>query len=283
VEHIAINAVMAGCDPEYLPVLIAAVEAAAAREFNLQAIQTTTNPTGVGLIVNGPIVKRLNMNSGINALGQGNWANATLGRALRLILQNVGRALPGEMDRSTLGHPGKYLFCCAENEEQNPWEPLHVERGFRPEQSAVTVIAAEGALNMNTYSKNADEMLRLFGETLPRPTGNDYWHGGNPWIFLSPEHAEVLKAGGLSKAEVKRRLWAQSKLPAGEMGVTDLERTQNRRRAELGAMTPDTMLPICPAPEQFGIIVAGGPGTHSLYVPSFGPIRSVTREVIWSA
>ena len=283
IERIAINAVMAGCDPEYLPVLIAAAEAVAAPEFNLQAIQTTTNPTGVGIIVNGPIARRLNMNSGINALGHGNWANATLGRALRLILQNIGRALPGDMDRSTLGHPGKYLFCCAENEEQNPWEPLHVERGFRPEQSAVTVIAAEGSLNMNTYSKNADELLRLFAETLPRPTGNDYWHGGDPWIFLSPEHAEVLKTAGMSKAEVKRRLWMESKIPARRMGVTDLQRTQNRRRIELGAISPDTMLPICPAPERFGIIVAGGPGTHSMYIPSYGPIRSVTREVIWSA
>ena len=280
VERIAINAVMAGCDPEYLPVLIAAAEAVAAPEFNLQAIQTTTNPTGVGMIVNGPIAQRLKMNSGINALGQGNWANATLGRALRLIMQNIGRAWPGDMDRSTLGHPGKYLFCCAENEDESPWEPLHVERGCKREQSAVTVIAVEGSLNMNTYSKDADEMLRLFSDTLPRPTGNDYWHSGNPWIFVSPEHAQVLKAGGLSKADVKRRLWEQSKLRAGRMGVTDLQRTQNRRRLEMGEITPDTMMPICPTPEHFGIIVAGGPGTHSMYIPSYGPVRSVTRIIV---
>jgi len=283
VERIAINAVMAGCDAEYLPILIAAAEAVAASEFNLQAIQTTTNPTGVGMIVNGPIAKRLNMNSGINALGQGNWANATLGRALRLILQNIGRAWPGDMDRSTLGHPGKYLFCCAENEDENPWQPLHVELGFKREQSTVTVIAVEGSLNMNTYSKDADEMLRLFSDTLPRPTGNDYWHSGNPWIFISPEHAEVLAAGGLSKADVKRRLWEQTKLRAGRMGITDLQRTQNRRRLEMGEISAQTMLPICPAPERFGIIVAGGPGTHSMYIPSYGPVRSVTREVIWAA
>src|SRR3990167_5362018 len=140
IERIAINAVLAGCDPEYLPVLIAAAEAVAAPEFNLQGIQSTTNPGAVWLIINGPIARRLGVNSGNNCLGQGNWANATLGRALRLILQNIGGALPGEMDRATQGQPGKYTFCCTENEERNPWEPLHVERGFARERSAVTVV-----------------------------------------------------------------------------------------------------------------------------------------------
>ncbi|MBI3067814.1 MAG: hypothetical protein HY323_00255 [Betaproteobacteria bacterium] len=283
VERIAINAVMAGCDAECLPVLVAAVEAMAAPEFNAQGIQATTNPVAVWLIVNGPIAKRLHLNAGINCLGQGNWGNATLGRALRLILQNIGRALPGEMDRATLGQPGKYSFCCAENEEQNPWEPLHVERGLRPEQSAVTVVGAEGTLNMNTHSKDPDEVLRVFAETLPRPSGNDYFLGGDPWIILCPEHAQVLKAGGLSKAEVKHRLWEASKMPARRMTAVDMQLTRVRRGTELGAISPDTLLPICPAPEQLGIVVCGGPGTHSLYVPSFGNTRSVTREVIWAA
>ena len=280
VELIAINAVMAGCDPGHLPALIAATEAVAAPEFNLQGIQATTNPAAVWLIVNGPIAAQLGMNAGINCLGQGNWANATLGRALRLMLQNIGRALPGEMDRATLGQPGKYLFCCAENEEQNPWQPLHVERGLKAEQSAVTVVGAEGTLNMNTHSKIADEILRVFAETLVRPTANDYYLGGRPWIIICPEHAEILKAGGLTKAEIKRRLWQMSKLPARQLDEIDMQWTQNVRRAELGTITPDTMLPICAAPEGLGILVAGGPGTHSVYVPSFGNTRPVTREVI---
>lgn len=280
VTRIAINAVMAGCDPEYLPVLIAAVEAVAPPQFNLQGIQTTTNPVAVWLIVNGPVAKRLDMNAGINCLGQGNWANATLGRAMRLVLQNIGRALPGEMDRATHGQPGKYVFCCAENEEQNPWEPLHVERGFRPDQSTVTVVGAEGTLNMNTHVKNADELLNVIAETLPRPPSNDYLHGGNPWLILCPEHAAVLKTAGLSKAEVKRRLWEQSKMPARRLPAKDLERIQSIRRAELGTLLPDTMLPIATAPEHIGIIVAGGSGTHSLYVPSLGSTRSVTREIM---
>ena len=125
VERIAINAVMAGCRPEYLPVLIAAVEAVAEQPFNIQGIQATTNSAAPWIIVNGPLAKTLNINSGLNCLGQGARANATLGRALRLILQNIGGALPGDMDRSTQGQPGKYSFCCAENEAESPWEPLH--------------------------------------------------------------------------------------------------------------------------------------------------------------
>ena len=283
VERIAINAVMAGCDPEYLPVLIAAVEAVTAPEFNLQGVQATTDPAAVWLIVNGPIAKRLNMNAGINCLGHGNWANATLGRALRLILQNIGAALPGEMDLATQGQPGKYLFCCAENEDQSPWEPLHVERGMRPQQSAVTVVAAEGTLDLNTHSTDPDEVLRVFAETLPRPTGNDYWMGGDPWIVLCPEHARILKDGGLSKAQIKHRLWNASKIAAGRLTAIDLHLTQIRRRTELGSIDSGTMLPICAVPDRLGILVAGGPGTHSIYVPSFGNTRSVTREIIWSA
>ena len=279
VERIAINAVLAGCDTSYLPVLIAAVEAAAAPEFNLQGLQTTTNPAAAWLIVNGPIAQRLDINGGFNCLGQGAWANATLGRALRLILQNIGGALPGEMDRATQGQPGKYTFCCAENEKMNPWEPLHVERGFALDASTVTVVGAAGTLNMTTLARNADDLLRVIADTMAHPPSNDYWIGGEPWLILAPEHAELLKDAGLSKADVKRRLWQQSKMLAGRMAGADLERTQAARTAELGAIGPETLLPISPKPEGIGIIVAGGAGTHSVCIPTFGDTRSVTREV----
>ena len=283
VERIAVNAVMAGCEPDYLPVLLAAVEAVAAPEFNLQGIQSTTHSASVWLIVSGPVARALGMNAGPNCLGQGNWANATLGRALRLILQNVGRAWPGEMDRATAGQPGKYSFCCAENEAESPWEPLHVERGLSPEQSAVTVVGAEGTTNMNIHSKNADQMLSVFADSMQRPAGNDFRTGGDPWVILSPEHAGVLQAAGLSKADVKQRLWDRSKLRARRMTDLDLEHAQHARRPELGEIFPDTMLPICTSPGKLGIIVAGGPGTHSVYVASFGNTCSVTREVMTGA
>jgi len=279
VERIAINAVLAGCDPEYLPLLIAATAAIAAPEFNLQGMQATTNPVAVWLIVNGPVAQRLNMNSTFNCLGQGAWANATLGRALHLIMQNVGGALPGEMDRATHGQPGKYSFCCAENEAGNPWEPLHVERGFARECSAVTVVGAEGTMNMNTHAKDAVELARVIAETMIHPPSNEYTHGGEPWLVLGPEHAEVFRLADWSKAEVKRRLWEQSKMKAGCMSARDMKRAVDSRSGELGAIGPETLLPISPAPEQIGVVVAGGPGTHSIYVPSFGNTRAVTREV----
>jgi hypothetical protein len=279
VERIAINAVLAGCDPEYLPVLIAAVEAVAATEFNLQGVQTTTNPVAPFIIVNGPIADSLAVNAGFNCLGQGAWANATLGRALRLILQNIGGALPGEMDRATHGQPAKYTFCCAENEEENPWEPLHVERGYAHDASTVTVVGAAGTLNMTTLARTADDLLRVIADTMAHPPSNDYWIGGEPWLVLCPEHAQLLKEAGLSKMDVKRYLWEHSKMRAGRMAGADLERTQAARTAELGPIGPDTMLPPSPKPEGIGIVVAGGAGTHSVYVPTFGDTRSVTREI----
>src|SRR3954468_8145204 len=129
-RDVAVNAVMAGCAPSYLPVIAAAVEAIAAPEFNLLGIATTTGSATVCVIVNGPIVARIAMNAGVNAFGPGNRANATIGRAVRLTLQNAGGARPGETDMATLGQPGKYTFCFAENEAESPWDPLHVERGF---------------------------------------------------------------------------------------------------------------------------------------------------------
>jgi len=279
VERIAINAVMAGSDPEQMPLLIACIEAMSAPEFNLQGIQATTNPVAVWIIVNGPVADRLGFNAGINCLGQGHWANATLGRALRLVLQNVGGALPGGMDRATQGQPGKYSFCCAENEAQSPWEPLSQERGFAPGASTVTVVGAAGTLNMNSHAKDADDLLRVIADSMAFAPSNDYWCGGEPWIVVSPEHADVLKRGGLSKADVKRRLWEDSKMAAGRMAKKDFDRTAFTRRAELGEIGPDTPLTISLKPEEIGIVVSGGPGTHSVYVPSFGDTRAVTRQV----
>ena len=279
VEHVAINAVMAGCDPGGLPVVIAAVEAAAAPEFNLQGIQATTNPAAVWVIVNGPAARKLEVNGAFNCLGQGAWANATIGRALRLVLQNCGGALPGEMDRATHGQPGKYSFCCAENEQTSPWEPLHVERGHERDRSTVTVVGAEGTMNMNTHTKDPAELLRAIAETMQHPPSNEYTHGGEPWLVLSPEHAEILKAGGLTKAEVKRQLWELSKMPARRMTDKDLLRVEDSRGKELGKIGPDTLLPISPRPEDIWVVVAGGPGTHSVYIPCFGNSRAVTREI----
>ena len=279
VELIAINAVLAGCDPEYMPALLAAVEAVSAPEFNLQGIQATTNPVAVWILVNGPVARQLAINAGHNCLGEGAWANLTIGRALRLILRNIGGAIPGEMDRSTQGQPGRIAFCCAENEDDSPWTPWHVERGFAAGTSTVTVIAAEGTINMNTHTKTAEELIRVTADTMIHPPSNEYCNGGEPFIIYGPEHANIFHAAGLDKAEVKRRLWAASMMPASRMAAKDLGRARGSRREELGEIGPDTLLPIAKRPEDIGLVVAGGPGTHSIYVPCFGNSRAVTLEI----
>lgn len=280
VERIAINAVLAGCHPGYLPVLIAAVEAVGAPEFNLQGIQTTTHPVAVMLVVNGPAALELEVNSGYNCLGPGWRANATLGRALRLIIQNVGGAWPGEMDRATHGQPGKFTFCCAENEAESPWEPLHVERGFPATTSTVTVGGAAGTLNMLARTPDADALLRAMADTLAYPMSNDYALGGEPFVILSPEHAAVLAHAGLSKLDVKRRLWDLSRLAGHRFLTQDIFQLITSRRTDLtGPIGSETLIPIAPAPESISVIVAGGAGTHSVYVPSFGAAPSVTRAI----
>lgn len=276
---IAANAVMAGCVPAHLPVLIAAVAAAADPAFNLQAVQSTTNPVTTWLIVNGPIVATLGMNAGINCLGQGNRANAALGRALRLVMQNIGGAWPGDMDRATQGQPGKFLFCCAENEGASPWQPLHVDRGFAPEESTVTVVGASGTLNLNTHSKDADELIACIARSMAYPASNDYHYCGEPWVILSPEHAVVLSLQGYTKDAVKRMLWERSTMAAGEFARLDYQRTRNARIGELPGFDMATRVPLCRAPSDIGILVAGGPGTHSVYVPTFGETRAVTRLI----
>ena len=176
VEKLAINAVMAGCLPEYLPVLIAAVEAIADPVFNLYAIQATTHPCAPLLIINGPIREALGMNYSSGSFGPGWRANATIGRAMRLVLLNVGGGYPGVGDMSTQGAPSKFSYCVAENEEENPWEPLHVERGFRPDQSAVTVMAGEPPHNINDHSgRSADDILTIRNRSQQRLYGR-----GNP-------------------------------------------------------------------------------------------------------
>jgi hypothetical protein len=278
-ERIAINAVMAGCEPRAMPVLIAAVRALADADFNLQAIQATTNPVAIWVIVSGPLADTLGFNAGWNCLGEGNAANATVGRTIRLLLRNVGGALPGEMDRATQGQPGRYTMCCAENEARSPWPALRAEYGFGADDSTVTVVGIEGTMNMNTHSKQVDELLRVFAETMVHPPSNEYVHGGEPWLMISPEHADICMRGGFGKEQVQQRLWELTKMPARDMAERDLYRARASRRKELGEIQADTLLPISHDPKDIRLMVAGGPGTHSVYIPCFGNSRAATRRI----
>ncbi len=191
----------------------------------------------------------------------------------------MGGALPGEMDRTQQGQPGRISFCCAENEADSPWTPLRTERGFAPGDSTVTVVGAEGTLNMNTHTREAEELLRVFALTMMHPPSNEYCCGGEPWLIVGPEHAAALHAAGYDKPRVRERLWALSKMPASQMTERDLARVKDARGAELGPLTPDMMIPISQSPRDIQMIVAGGPGTHSVYVPCFGFSRAVTKRV----
>lgn len=279
VERIAINAVLAGCDPQAMPVLVAVAEALASPGFNLQAVQTTTNPVAVWVVVNGPIARELAFNAEGNCLGEGVWTNATVGRAVRLMLRNIGGALPGAFDAVQQGQPGRYSFCCAENEARSPWAPLHVEQGFDPADSTVTVVAAEGTMNMNTHTKDAGDLLQAIAGTMKHPPSNEYHHGGEPWLILGLEHAEILHCAGYAKDDVKRRLWELSAMSASALTSRDFERTRSLRREELGEIDAQTRLTISPRPADIKIIVAGGIGTHSTYVPSFGISLAATRLI----
>jgi hypothetical protein len=218
VEKIAINAVLAGCRPEYLPVVLAAVEAACTDEFNIHGLLATTWFSGPLVIVNGPIARAIGMNSGVNALGQGNRANATIGRALQLVIRNVGGGRPGGVDRATLGNPGKYTFCFAEDEVGSPWEPLAVERGLPAGTNAVTLFAAEGVRGVvDQLSREPESLARSFAaclRTVAHPKNTFVW---DALLVVSPEHGRVFKEAGWTKARLREELDALLMLPAEEI------------------------------------------------------------------
>lgn len=272
VEKIAVNAVMAGCRPEFMPVLLAAVEAVADPDFNLKAVQVTTNPVAPLVIVNGPVRDRLGFNSGYGCFGPGWRANATVGRALRLVLINVGGGLPGVADMAVAGHPGKYTFCVGENEAENPWEPLHVERGFRGDDSVVTVVGISSFIN--TFQASVDQLAEAAAFT----GSNDYRFAGCPVFALNPIHAAGLAHSGLDKAAVKRGIFERSQKRLGDFDRSWLE----PRAADLGSLSdPGAPIALARRAEDLIVIVtgAGGAGGHSLVLPSFGNTRPVSRKV----
>ncbi len=278
IEKIAINAVMAGCRPEYMPVLIAAVEAVAAPEFNLHGIQTTTNPVGPLLVVNGPVRRQIGLNCERNALGPGRRANATIGRALRLILLNVGGAIPGRLDKATLGMPGKYTFCLGENEEDSPWEPLHVERGHAADESTVTAIGAQGTNNVLALSGGAREALLLTADMMAVMGNNNALFGrGHPTVFFSPGHArQFVEQGYQTKHAVQQALFEFSKIPLSrypEQEIFPLVPLRER------ALDGDRVC-VARRPEDILVVVAGGPEPyHICYCANFGDTEAVTKTV----
>ncbi len=207
VEKVALNAVLAGCKPEHLPVVLACVEAACTDEFNMHGLLATTYFSGPVVIVNGPIAKRIGMNSGINALGQGNRANSSIGRALQLIVRNIGGGRPGGVDRATLGNPGKLSFCFAEDEDGSPWEPLSVERGIAPGTSAVTLFCGEGPHGViDQVSRTPESLARSLAMSLRSVAHAKLAIAFDAMLVVSPEHASRFRQAGWTKQRLRSEL-----------------------------------------------------------------------------
>ena len=280
-QDVAINAVMAGCRAEYLPVVGAAVAAIAADEFNLLGIATTTGSATPLVIVNGPIAREIGMNAQANALGQGNRANATIGRAVHLVLQNIGGAKPGENDMATLGQPGKYTFCCAENEAESPWPPLHVERGFAASASVVTVVGASGTIEVvDSESQTAADLAQTFAQSM-LIAGNigsaGLLGGGEPLIIMPPEHAAVFQREGYTKDQVKAAIYERAVLAVDRLSAPMRERI--RANAAADGIDGDVVR-VANSPQDVMIVVAGGVGRKAAYVPTWsGTTRAVSRCV----
>jgi hypothetical protein len=279
-EKAAINCVMAGCRPEYLPVLMAAVAAVAEPEFNLLGVQTTTGNVSVMLLVNGPVTRRCEINTGSNALGPGARANATIGRAMSLILRNIGEAIPGKTDMATMGQPGKYGFCCAENEQANPWGALHETRGFSPGDSTVTVMAASGIMEIvDSTSNTGEHLLTTFARSMTIAGtlgGSAYLGGGQPLLLMSPEHAAIV-ARTLTRAQAQAFLHEAARLP-----LADLSPDVARHLLETPGGHDDAGedVRVAATPEDVLLAVVGGIGIKSAYVPSWGGgSRAVTKRV----
>ena len=282
VEVIAANAVMAGCQAASMPVLLAAMDAMSRPEFNLTAVQATTHPVAPLLVVNGPIAADLGLNGAAGAFGPGVRANATIGRALRLVLLNVGGGTPGDGDRSTQGNPAKYSYCIAENEDRNPWGSLAQARGYRPDQSVVTVIPAEAPHNINDHGAygSGRHVLELTAMAMSNPAANNWYSilATETWVFLGPEHAATIASAGYDRSDVQRYLYESARLPRRVIARGGMYTMREWPRWMEGD-DPEARLPIVLDAQRINVLVVGGPGKHSSWAPTNGASRSVTVEV----
>ena len=299
VEKVAINAVMAGCRPEYLPVVIAAAEAACTDEFNLHGVLATTYFATPVIVVNGPIRRRIGLNCGGNVFGQGFRANATIGRALQLLVRNVGGGRPGEVDMSTLGQPGKFTCCIGEHEEASGWEPLHVERGFPAGASTVTVFAGEAPRAIrDQLSRTARSLGASMGWCLETMAHPKLHRMGEVLLVVSPEHARTFARDRCTKADLRARIQAVTARPLRELLPDD----ECQKGMALGALPPeylgpdgrptaealDTPLPKFRRDDDILIVVAGGTaGKFSAMLGGWASgatgSTAVTREITGEA
>jgi len=272
-ERLAACAVLAGCRPEYFPLVVAVAKAALDRRFNLHGQAVTTQPAGQLIVVNGPVRHELGMNSGMGALGPGNRANLTIGRALRLMIELTGGGMPGTLDRSTLGHMGKIGFCIAEAEEVSPWEPLHVERGFAAEQSVVTLIGSDAPLSISDHrSRTPEDLAYILAWAAASTWSTNWWPLTEPSVFvICPEHAEMFRAHGWTKQRLREYMFEAVHKPA-----RDLRRGETTPFVHGSA--PDAEVHKWASPDAIVLLVAGGEAGR--YSAVLGPCTGMGFEIV---
>jgi len=283
VEKIAINAVMAGCRPEYFPVVLAAVEAACDPSFNLHGVSTSTHFSSPLIVVHGPIRTRIALNCSFGVFGPGHRANATIGRALRLVMINVGGVRPGETSMSTFGHPGRYTYCIGEHEEVSPWPPYHAGRGLTAADSAVTVFAGEAPHGISDHaSRTAQALAGSLGWSMA-----SLWNAkhfplySHTMLVVGPEHARTLADDGWSKDDLVRHIFETVRVPYGRLKPDeDSGEGTNLRFAKGGEPAPDQPIPKFPSPEELHVVVAGGTaGRFSMAIPGWLGTKNGSRPV----
>ena len=283
VEKVAINAVMAGCRPEYLPVVLAAVEAACDPSFNLHGVATSTHFSAPLIVVHGPIRPRIALNCSFGVFGPGYRANATIGRALRLVMINVGGAKPAETSMSTFGHPGRYTYCIGEHEEASPWPPYHVDRGLPAGVSAVTVFAGEAPHGISDHaSRTARALAGSLGWSMA-----GLWNAkhfplySHTMLVVGPEHARTFGDDGWSKADLTRYLFETVRAPYHSLKpAEDNGEGTNLRFARGGEPAPGERIPKFPSPEELHVVVAGGTaGRFSMAIPGWLGTKNGSRPV----
>lgn len=279
IEKIAANAVMAGCLPEHMPVVIASLKASVMPKLNLRGMQCSTQISTPLQIINGPIRKTLGFNCGAGVFGPGWRANATVGRAFKLVLVNIGGAVPGEVDRATFAHPGKFTFCIAENEEQNPWRPYHVEHGYAADESTVTIYASEAPQNIlvSELHDNPDQpyaLLDTIASMMADVGSNNAYLGGECIVGLSPDHAATIAEAGWKKVHIQKYLFEKARISIRELkkaGIYGREVDKYHLWPRwIDRHNDDSLMPVVRDASDIKIIVTGGPGLHSVYLPGLG-------------
>lgn len=280
IQKIAINAVMAGCLPAYMPVLEAAVAAMCQSEFNLIGMQTTTHPCALLCIVQGPVAAELGFHGGHGCMGPGTRANASVGRALRLILQNIGGAIPGLTDKATQGSPAKYGFCFAENEAESPWPPLRTTLGLAAADSCVTVAAAEGPHNINDHaSSDGESILQTVAQTMATVGNNNLYVGGDHFVVFGPEHAHAIAASGFTRADVQHFLYEHARVPVERIPASKLDELTSWGGYAAQLDSWGGRIPLARDASLLRVLVAGGAGKHSSWIPTFAVGYSQTRAI----